>query len=122
MTSVERIVEYSQLPSESLEKGRVKASEEWPSKGRIQFKEVCLRYDESSGDVLKDLSIDIEPCEKVGIIGRTGAGKSSLIQTLLRLYEPSGSILIDEINIKDLSLHELRSRLTIIPVSICTRI
>ena len=116
MTSVERILEYIRLPKEPLSEGTIKAVAEWPKKGHVEFRDVWLRYDEKLTHVLKGLSVEIDPSEKVGIIGRTGAGKSSFIQTLFRLYEPSGTILIDDVNIQDLSLHDLRSRLTIIPV------
>ena len=119
MTSVERVVEYIELPSEPLYKGvAAKPSNDWPQKGRIEFENVSLRYDEHLPRAIKDLSLEIRPGEKVGIIGRTGAGKSSFIQTLFRLFDyDCGCIRIDNVDIKKLSLYDLRSRLTIIPVS-----
>ena len=124
MTSVERILEYIELPSEHGNKSGQQAKErverDWPNRGHIDFKGVSLKYDEKLDQVLKDVCVEIQPGEKVGIIGRTGAGKSSFIQTLFRLYEPTGTILIDNVDTSHLSLHDLRSRLTIIPVCILT--
>jgi ATP-binding cassette subfamily C (CFTR/MRP) protein 4 len=60
--------------------------------------------------------ITINPGEKVGVVGRTGAGKSSLFQTLFRMAEPEGSVIIDDVDITTISLHELRSKIAIIPV------
>lgn len=119
MTSVERIVEYTELKKEPLEKGEINAPKAWPHNGAIHFKEVSLSYDKNLPDVLKKISLDIKSGEKIGIVGRTGAGKSSFFQILFRMYEPSGTIKIDGVDIKQLSLHELRDKLTIIPVSCC---
>jgi ABC-type multidrug transport system fused ATPase/permease subunit len=88
----------------------------WPQTGEITLKDVSLSYDKNLPDVLKNISLHIRPGEKVGIVGRTGAGKSSFFQILFRMYEPSGSIVIDGIDIRTLKLTELRKRLTIIPV------
>jgi ABC-type multidrug transport system fused ATPase/permease subunit len=118
MTSVERIMEYTALPSENLYEGSQKADEKWPQRGDIVFENVSFSYDKSLPDVLRELTFRISDGEKVGIVGRTGAGKSSLIQTLFRMAEPTGNVLIDGVNIKELSLNELRSKLAIIPVSI----
>lgn len=116
MTSVERIVEYTDLPSEPLKIGNIKPDKNWPSLGEITFNNVSLHYDSYLPPVLKDLSLTIKPAEKIGIVGRTGAGKTSFFLSIFRMYEPSGEILIDGINIKDLKLNDLRSKLTIIPV------
>jgi len=89
---------------------------DWPSRGEIIFDNVSFSYDENLPDVLRELSFKINPGEKIGIVGRTGAGKSSIIQTLFRMAEPSGNIFIDNINIKDIDLKELRSKISIIPV------
>jgi ATP-binding cassette subfamily C (CFTR/MRP) protein 1 len=87
----------------------------WPS-GQIEFKNYSTRYREGLDLVLKGLSFSIKAKEKVGIVGRTGAGKSSLTLALFRLIEPSGgTIVLDGIDVKILGLHDLRSRLTIIP-------
>lgn len=117
MTSVERVLEYSELETESLEKGNTKAPKEWPSNGEICFDNVSFRYDKNLNYVLNNINIKINAGEKIGIVGRTGAGKSSIIQTLFRMAEPDGSLYIDNVNIKELSLHDLRSKLSIIPVT-----
>ena len=117
MTAVERIQEYSSLPKEPLEQGEIEPSKEWIQNGKIKFENVSFSYAENLPNVLRNLSFEIKPNEKIGIIGRTGAGKSSIIQSLFRMAEPKGLILIDDVNIKKISLHNLRSRLSIIPVN-----
>lgn len=117
MTSVERVMEYLALEKEPLDIGKTKANENWPNKGEIIFSEVSFAYAKNLTPVLKEISFEIQPGEKIGIVGRTGAGKSSLIQTIFRLAEPNGQIKIDGINIKDLSLKDLRKKLSIIPVN-----
>nr|QNH67887.1 ATP-binding cassette transporter subfamily C member 4 X4 [Brachionus rotundiformis] len=115
MTSVERVLEYSELETEPLDKGDRKPPTGWPSNGEITFDHVSFRYDKNLSYVLNDMNIKINAGEKIGIVGRTGAGKSSIIQTLFRMAEPDGYLYIDDINIKELSLHDLRSKLSIIP-------
>ncbi|VDK36276.1 unnamed protein product [Gongylonema pulchrum] len=88
----------------------------WPSAGAIVFEKLQLRYRENLECVLKGVSAVIRPAEKVGIVGRTGAGKSSLTLALFRIVEPcSGRILIDGEDITKLPLYDLRSNLTIVP-------
>lgn len=118
MTSVERILEYTALDSEPLTTGKTKPYENWPENGNIKFENVCFSYAKNLPYVLNDLSFEIKSQEKIGVVGRTGAGKSSIIQALFRMAEPVGSIIIDGINIKDISLHDLRKKLSIIPVSL----
>ncbi|XP_060850029.1 probable multidrug resistance-associated protein lethal(2)03659 isoform X2 [Rhopalosiphum padi] len=117
MTSVERVLEYTNAPQEDILKSPLekKPPTEWPMNGKIIFKNFYLRYSTDSPFVVKNLSINIEPMEKVGIVGRTGAGKSSLIGALFRLAINEGNIIIDDIEIHDLGLHDLRSKLSIIP-------
>uniref|UniRef100_A0A2H8TSM5 Putative multidrug resistance-associated protein lethal(2)03659 n=1 Tax=Melanaphis sacchari TaxID=742174 RepID=A0A2H8TSM5_9HEMI len=117
MTSVERVLEYTNAPQEdALESSpERKPPTEWPMNGKITFEKFFLRYSTDSQFVIKNLNINIEPMEKVGIVGRTGAGKSSLIAALFRLAINEGNIIIDDIEIHDLGLHELRSKLSIIP-------
>ncbi|XP_026807199.1 probable multidrug resistance-associated protein lethal(2)03659 isoform X1 [Rhopalosiphum maidis] len=117
MTSVERVLEYTNAPQEAALESppEKKPSKEWPQKGQIMFKNFYLRYSLDSPHVLKDLNIKIESMEKIGIVGRTGAGKSSLIGALFRLAVNEGSIFVDDLDINDLGLHELRSKLSIIP-------
>ena len=88
----------------------------WPAEGRLEFRDVQLRYREGLDLVLKGISFAASPREKIGVVGRTGAGKSSLMLALFRLVELSGgSIIIDGIDISTIGLHDLRSKLSIIP-------
>lgn len=118
MTSFERVSQYCEgLPSESAYRRNDTAPEpSWPSKGAIEFDNVCLRYRPGLPKVLKNVSFSVKPNERVGICGRTGAGKSTITGTLFRLTELcEGSIKIDGIDISHLGLNELRSKLSIIP-------
>ncbi|KAF8788612.1 Multidrug resistance-associated protein 1 like protein [Argiope bruennichi] len=118
MISVERIHEYSDLQSEaSWETECVRFSrDDWPSRGEVIFREYNMRYRAGTELVLRDINISIPPGQKVGLVGRTGAGKSSLALALFRIVEPeSGVILIDGVDIAMLGLHDLRSKITIIP-------
>ena len=117
MTSVERIIEYSKLPQEAeLEADQdKKPNSDWPSKGQIELKQMSLYYDNAPTPVLKNLACTIKGGEKIGIVGRTGAGKSSIIAALFRMVEPNGQILIDGIDTKTIGLHDLRKKLSIIP-------
>lgn len=119
MTAVERVVEYETVdPEDELDSTPAyKPPKEWPQRGEIVFDKLSLRYfpDPTSELVLKDLDFDIKSCEKVGIVGRTGAGKSSLINALFRLSYNEGSIYIDQRDTECMGLHDLRSKVSIIP-------
>ena len=116
MTSVERIIEYQSLKEEPLDEKNLTPDKDWPACGEILFYDVSFSYARNLPPVLKEVTFEIRPGEKIGVVGRTGAGKSSLIMSLFRLAETSGDIHIDGIDIKDLSLKDLRKRLSIIPV------
>ncbi|XP_023349637.1 canalicular multispecific organic anion transporter 2 isoform X2 [Eurytemora carolleeae] len=117
MVSVERIQEYQEVPQEApFDIPENDPEPEWPEHGEVWFDNYQTRYREGLDLVLKGIDCHILSGEKVGIVGRTGAGKSSLTLALFRLIEPSGgSILIDGIHISQLGLSKLRSRITIIP-------
>lgn len=117
MTSVERILEYTKVEKETdLKEHPVqKPPSGWPMKGMIQFDHMNLKYSPVDPPVLKDLSFIIQPAQKVGIVGRTGAGKSSLISALFRLARLEGTIRIDKMDTEMLSLSDLRSHISIIP-------
>uniref|UniRef100_A0A4W6BT59 ATP-binding cassette sub-family C member 5 n=1 Tax=Lates calcarifer TaxID=8187 RepID=A0A4W6BT59_LATCA len=118
-TSVERINHYikclqSEAPRQSPEADAPAPS--WPQQGKITFQNVEMRYRDDLLLVLKNLSFTILPEETIGIVGRTGSGKSSLAVALFRLVElTGGSIIIDGINIAQIGLDDLRSKLAIIP-------
>lgn len=112
MTSVERIKEYCDIPPEESANQEVK---DWPIEGGILFKDLSLKYSENENYVLKKINFRVKPMEKVGIVGRTGAGKSSIIQALFRLAVNDGTIEIDGIDSKSIPLPILRSKISIIP-------
>ncbi|KAF5287553.1 hypothetical protein FQA39_LY15882 [Lamprigera yunnana] len=117
MTSVERVLEYNNIeherPFERISDKKPPAT--WPHRGEIRFINLFLRYFPQDPPVLKNLNFTVNPLQKIGIVGRTGAGKSSLISALFQLTETEGLIVIDGIDIKTLGLHDLRSKISIIP-------
>lgn len=115
MTSVERAFEYSNLETEPQPKKPQEVAKSWPSEGSIEFQNVVYRYFEGAQPVLRDLSFVIKPKEKIGIVGRTGAGKSSLISAILRLACIEGKVLIDGVNTSNLRLRDLRKQIATIP-------
>uniref|UniRef100_A0A8C2F591 Multidrug resistance-associated protein 1 n=1 Tax=Cyprinus carpio TaxID=7962 RepID=A0A8C2F591_CYPCA len=117
IVAVEKVKEYGDTEKEAewrLEHSTLPAG--WPTTGHIEIRNFGLRYREDLELAISDISVNIEGGEKVGIVGRTGAGKSSLTLGLFRIIEAAqGEICIDGVNIAKLGLHELRSRITIIP-------
>ncbi|KAL7615858.1 hypothetical protein Lser_V15G01408 [Lactuca serriola] len=115
--SVERIKQFMNIPSEPpavVEDNRPPSS--WPSKGRIEFQDLKLRYRPNAPLVLKGISCTFEEGKRVGIVGRTGSGKTTLITALFRLVEAdSGRILIDGFDISSIGLKDLRMKLSVIP-------
>lgn len=115
---VERVLEYTDLEQEAAREigGKRSVPETWPHQGAISFKDVRMRYREELEDVLRGLTLEVLPREKIGVVGRTGAGKSSIAMVLMRIVELSGgSIEIDGVNIAKLGLKELREAIVIIP-------
>ncbi|XP_032678118.1 multidrug resistance-associated protein 4-like [Odontomachus brunneus] len=117
MTSVERILQYTNLPTEKSIVPKDPPPPTWPTNGRLTFKNVNMKYDKNDAPVLKNLNVSIEPGWKVGVVGRTGAGKSSLISALFRLFDEGleGEIKIDDRDTSTVGLTELRSKISIIP-------
>lgn len=113
--SVERILEYSQLEPEKQPDVLANVPAEWPTHGEIEFKKVFYRYAAEIEPVLRGLSFAVKPKEKISVVGRTGAGKSSLIASVFRLAIVEGDILVDNINTASVDLNVLRSRISIIP-------
>lgn len=117
MNSMERVKEYLEVEQEAdaiVEDNR--PPENWPDKGGVEFVNYSTRYRAELDPVLRGVSLKIQPREKVGIVGRTGAGKSSLTLAIFRALEAdSGKIIIDGINIGEIGLQDLRENITIVP-------
>ena len=123
IVAVERVVQYGAVESEAsaLVKDHEPAHD-WPQEGSIKFENTAMRYRKGLPLVLKNLNREIKPQQKVGVVGRTGAGKSSLLLVLLRLVEPERNVggrrarlIVDGMNILEMGLDHLRSRISIIP-------
>lgn len=115
LMAVERILEYRDLKPETAPEKPRTVGGQWPESGKIEFRNVVYRYFSEAEPVLKGLTFVVEPKEKIGIVGRTGAGKSSLIGAIFRLAVVDGEILIDNIDTATITLNDLRSKIAIIP-------
>ncbi|KAF9987813.1 hypothetical protein BGZ65_001791, partial [Modicella reniformis] len=128
MVSVERMMEYAQVKPEESERrqfnpdGSSVVPNGWPMEAKVTFTDMSLTYPRGEEPVLKNISLDFKAGERVGIVGRTGAGKSSLIGALFRLVETTtgnpphrGGITIDGIDISKIGMHDLREKMAIIP-------
>ncbi|XP_015979731.2 canalicular multispecific organic anion transporter 1 isoform X1 [Rousettus aegyptiacus] len=116
IVSIERINEYINVENEAPWVTDTRPPVGWPSKGEIQFRNYQVRYRPELDLVLKGITCDIRSMEKIGVVGRTGAGKSSLTNGLFRILEAAGGqITIDGVDIASIGLHDLREKLTIIP-------
>ncbi|KAJ6326665.1 hypothetical protein OIU78_013703 [Salix suchowensis] len=115
--SVERLEQYMHLPSEApeiIESSRPPSN--WPNVGKVEICSLKVRYQHNAPLVLRGISCIIEGGHKIGIVGRTGSGKTTLISTLFRLVEPmEGKIIIDGLDISTIGLHDLRAQVGIIP-------
>ncbi|WWD20530.1 hypothetical protein CI109_105006 [Kwoniella shandongensis] len=116
MNNAERIIHYTSLP---LEPPSIRSTDpppsSWPSEGDISFHNLSLRYSSTSPYVLKNLNFSIRGGEKVGVVGRTGAGKSSLIAAIMKMSEIEGEIRVDELDLGGIGVDTVRSRIGIIP-------
>jgi len=126
MASVERLRSYCNTQTEAelvLPEDEQYKKDGWPQKGEINLNKVYMKYRENTDYVIRDLTVHAEPGEKIGCIGRTGAGKSSIIQTLFRMVEidkkgedtEHSEVNIDGVNTKKMGLHLLRNSISIIP-------
>ncbi|EKD03427.1 hypothetical protein A1Q2_02282 [Trichosporon asahii var. asahii CBS 8904] len=116
MVALERIKEYSEIQPEAAEYVEPGPPEGWPAKGEIEVKDLVIKYAPDLPDVLHGLTFNVKPGEKVGIVGSTGCGKSTLALSFFRFVEATkGSIVIDDVDISTLGLTDLRSRIMIIP-------
>jgi ATP-binding cassette subfamily C (CFTR/MRP) protein 4 len=112
MTAVNRILEYTKVKEEPKDGSPIA---NWPKTGDIRFEEVEFSYKNDSNFVLKQIHFSIKSGEKIGIVGRTGAGKTSLVSTLLRLYKTQGMIYFDDVDIATLPLDLVRKNISIVP-------
>lgn len=116
IVAVERVSEYTELENEADWVTDTRPPQQWPEAGRVKFENYKVRYRPELDLVLHGITCDIDSTEKIGIVGRTGAGKSSLTNCLFRIIEAAeGCIRIDDVDISKIGLHDLRNRLTIIP-------
>ncbi|XP_019104964.1 ABC transporter C family member 10 isoform X2 [Beta vulgaris subsp. vulgaris] len=117
IVSAERLEQYMHIPEEACEIIQEnRPPPNWPDAGRIEINDLKVKYRPNGPLVLQGISCIFEGGSKIGIVGRTGSGKTTLISTLFRLVEPSeGKIIIDGIDICSIGLHDLRSHLSIIP-------
>ncbi|KAK4690898.1 hypothetical protein P7C71_g5992, partial [Lecanoromycetidae sp. Uapishka_2] len=115
MNAIERVNEYSNIPIESQD-STIDVPAAWPAEGRLQVDNLVAGYAPDLDPVLKGLTFTVEKNQRIGVVGRTGAGKSSLTLALFRFLEArEGTIHIDGIDVSKINLHDLRSRLAIIP-------
>ncbi|XP_055357966.1 LOW QUALITY PROTEIN: ATP-binding cassette sub-family C member 10-like [Paramacrobiotus metropolitanus] len=116
LVSVERVIQYLDDIEEEKYDGLLQAPRDWPQLGAVDFNTVSLRYRNDLPLVLKGISLQIPAGKRIGVVGRTGAGKSSFLATLFRVVEiEQGAVSIDGVNLATLPLEQLRSRLAIIP-------
>lgn len=117
MNSVERLQEFLDVDQEPpAELPEAKPKESWPDNGVIDFDNVSLRYAPHLPRVIRNVSFHVDKCNKIGVVGRTGAGKSTIITAFFRFLDPeTGSIKIDGVDISTIGLRDLRQAITIIP-------
>jgi len=116
MNAAERLSYYANDIEIEKQNG-LDAPKDWPQKGKIEIKNLTMKYAPHLPPVLNNISLNIQSNEKIGVVGRTGAGKSSIVMTLFRLVEPENgsSIKIDDVSVLDIKLSDLRRRISIIP-------
>lgn len=114
MTSVERVITYTKLECEPGYMIERRPLENWPNEGNIIFKEVSLRYYPGGPQVLKNIKLNIKGGTKIGVAGRTGAGKSSFVAALMRMPESCDEIVIDGIPVKEINLQETRRCISVL--------
>ncbi|KAL9954314.1 hypothetical protein ACROYT_G041835 [Oculina patagonica] len=114
MTSVERVITYSHIEQEPGYENLSQPPETWPENGQVTIKNLGLVYYQGGSEILKDVSFTIDAHEKIGIVGRTGAGKSSLVSALFRMPQPSGDVIIDDVIISDINIQSSRRVMSVI--------
>ena len=114
MTSVERVMTYTKLDSEPGYKVKGLPPKHWPHQGTVIFKDVSLTYYPGGPRVLKRINLNIKGGAKLGVAGRTGAGKSSFVASLMRMPDADGEVMIDDIPIKEINLQEARRCISVL--------
>ena len=114
VTSVERVMTYTKLDPEPGYKVKRLPPEKWPHEGNITFKDVSLVYYPEGPQVLRNITLDIKGGAKIGVAGRTGAGKSSFVAALMRIPDADGEILVDGVQIKEINLQEARRCISVL--------
>ena len=114
MTSVERVITYAQIEQEAGYECSHQPPKNWPEHGQIQVKNLGLVYYKGGPEILKDVSFVVNSHEKVGIVGRTGAGKSSLVSALFRMPQPTGHVIIDDVDIESINIQSSRRAMSVI--------
>ena len=114
MTSVERVITYTQLPSEPAYSRNLLPPPGWPKEGGLKIHEMVFAYVEGGKVVLKDIDLEVIPKQKVGIVGRTGAGKSSFVAALFRMPDPQGKVLIDGVDLGEIDIQVARGCMAVI--------
>ena len=114
MTSVERVTTYTRIKPEAGYDNLHHPPENWPQHGQIRLEDLGLVYYQGGPKILKDVSFTIDSQEKIGIVGRTGAGKSSLVAALFRMPQPTGDVIIDDVNISEINIQSSRRGMAVI--------
>ena len=114
MTAVERVITYTELDPEPGYNVKRLHPEKWPEKGSITFQDVSMSYYPGGTQVLRNISLSIKAGAKIGVVGRTGSGKSSFVAALMRMPEAEGDILIDNVLLRNINLKESRRAITVL--------
>ena len=114
MTSVERVITYANLKQDPGYECDQQPQENWPEQGRVQVKNLDLVYYEGGPNILKDVNFSVNSHEKIGVVGRTGAGKSSLVSALFRMPQPTGQVIIDDVDIGKINIQSARQAMSVI--------
>ena len=114
MTSVERVMRYTELPPEPGYSRQDKPPADWPSQGSLSIRDLSMVYFQGGPSVLRDFNLDVQPKEKIGIVGRTGAGKSSLVAALFRMPDPQGQVFIDGVDLGTIDIQAVRRSMAVI--------
>ena len=117
MTSVERVMTYTKLDREPGYEEERTPPKDWPRRGSIVLRDVSLTYYPGGPQVLKNINLSIKGGAKIGVAGRTGAGKSSFVAALMRMPDADGEIIIDDVPVKEIGLQQARRGISVLGLS-----